>query len=506
MEIGIATRTRRVTLDGIVRSTGSVGCVLALVLAAGCGPGPRPTGTDADPVIELARFDVEGATERAAYVADAFPAAVTVSLTGLPGLRARPAGSDGDVPPEAPTHRLTGTLIETAEGTRARFSLTDTGSGKVVFEGDTQVAADQLDVLARTVAGDTAKALGRERAPLYAHLVDLTGSPEMEASSIPEQTRAAVRIGDIGGCLELSARLVEQFPDEAASHAFRAWALMLAWDADPANEILLGQLKERLSTLRGIDADSPYDELILGYVYRSSGEPEPARAMYAHVLARTDLTSEIRAWALRQRAYTQVQTGEPDLALADAEEAVRLDPLSASSLAAASRALEATGRFDEAVERSTQAIALRPSNWRYLQRLGILLARAGRVDEGIRNLEEACRMGGNQESCANLAVVLARAGRAEDAAAVAVHAAALPASRFGQYNLACYRTLAGDHAGAIQALRGALDLGFADVLIETDPDLEQLRGTAGYAEALAGVQDRVRQRRQVSRSTFPWQS
>ena len=46
-------------------------------------------------------------------------------------------------------------------------------------------------------------------------------------------------------------------------------------DADPANEVLLGQLKERLSTLRGIDADSPYDELILGYVYRSSGEPEP---------------------------------------------------------------------------------------------------------------------------------------------------------------------------------------------------------------------------------------
>jgi tetratricopeptide (TPR) repeat protein len=245
--------------------------------------------------------------------------------------------------------------------------------------------------------------------------------------------------------------------------------------------------------------------MILGYVYRSSGEPEPARAMYAHVLSKTDLTSDVRAWALRQRAYTQVQTGEPGLALADAEEALRLDPLSASSLAAASRALEVTGRFDDAIERSTQAIALNPSNWRYQQRIGILLAKAGRVAEGAQHLEQACEMGGNQESCANHAVVLARAGRADEAANVARHAASLTSSRFGLYNLACYRTLAGDHAAAIDALRGALDLGFADVLIETDRDLEGLRQTAGYAAVLAGVEDRVRRRRQMSLSTFPWQ-
>jgi hypothetical protein len=71
--------------------------------------------------------------------------------------------------------------------------------------------------------------------------------------------------------------------------------------------------------------------------------------------------------------------------------------------------------------------------------------------------------------------------------------------------LACYRALAGDGPGALEDLRRTVDLGFADTLITTDSDLASLRGDRRLEALVAEVEDRLRARRALSDSVFPWQ-
>jgi Tfp pilus assembly protein PilF len=298
---------------------------------------------------------------------------------------------------------------------------------------------------------------------------------------------------------------VEKFPEDPAAHLLDAWALVYTWDAAPTSEILAA-LGERLAELSRVDPSSPYDELMRGFIYRSSGEPDLARMLYSRVVARTDLTRTTRAWALRQRSLTYQIIGNAAAARDDAEKAIELDPVNASSLFALSRALEAMGRLDDAVSVSRQALALTPFAWRQHQRLGLVLSRLGMFDEAVLFLERACRLGENQEACANLAVTLQRGGREPEALAAAKHAESLGGSPFGPYNLACYWSLAGETTLAIGALRRSLELGFADVLITTDPDLDVLRGDPEFEAIVVEVGERLRSRRELSLSVFPWQA
>jgi Flp pilus assembly protein TadD len=316
----------------------------------------------------------------------------------------------------------------------------------------------------------------------------------------------AERRNDIDGFLQASSELVDQHPEESAAHVLHAWALMYAWDADPSGGAYLAQLRERLAALDGVDADSPYDEFMRAYVYRSSGQPEQARQLYSRILARSDLSVAARSWALRQRSFTYSQVGNRAAALAEAEVAVGLDPSSEGSVVASSRALETIGRLGEAIWASRRALALEPTSWRQHQRLGIVLARAGRHDEAVLALERGCELGGNQEACANLAVVLHSGGRKAEARAAARHAESLPGSPWGFYNLACYSALAGERSRALQSLDEALNLGYADALIDSDRDLDSLRGDPGFEAIVGAVSDRLRSRQELSKSVFPWQA
>jgi Flp pilus assembly protein TadD len=171
-----------------------------------------------------------------------------------------------------------------------------------------------------------------------------------------------------------------------------------------------------------------------------------------------------------------------------------------------SKALETLGRLDDAIVRSNQALALQATWWRHHQRLGLVLFRAEQFDDAVRSIDRACQISRNQEACANLAVVLERTGRDEEARAAAEDAETLAGNRWGHYNLACYHALAGEPRQALDALRHSVDLGFADLLISTDSDLEGLRGEPGFAELEAAVEERLNLRRELSKSVFPWQA
>jgi tetratricopeptide (TPR) repeat protein len=171
-----------------------------------------------------------------------------------------------------------------------------------------------------------------------------------------------------------------------------------------------------------------------------------------------------------------------------------------------SKVFEARGELDEAVTRAEMALALEPFSWRLHQRRGIVMIRAERFEEAVRSLDRACKLGRSQEACANLANALQKGGQLAEAREAAEYAASLIPTGWGEYNLACYHALAGMPARAIDDLRRSIELGFADALINTDLDLESLRGRPEFEELVDAVAERIRLRRELSTSVFPWQA
>jgi hypothetical protein len=97
------------------------------------------------------------------------------------------------------------------------------------------------------------------------------------------------------------------------------------------------------------------------------------------------------------------------------------------------------------------------------------------------------------------------AERVEESRDAVRDAESLVPTPWGSYNLACYRARSGDAASALDRLGRAVELGFTDALIKTDPDLDSLRQHPGFQEIVAKIDERVTERRQISDSVFPWQ-
>ncbi|MDX1389062.1 MAG: hypothetical protein R3344_07725, partial [Acidobacteriota bacterium] len=389
-------------------------CISIAVIAAGaCAPDDR----DGEPfVVHVLPFEVVGQMTGAEFVGRAFAGSLAIDLGHARDLEVRETG-------EGATRILGGTLVREDPGVRAGLRLTDS-ENRTLWETEVESEIGDLSELATRAARLAAEAMGVPYPDLYEFIGFVTGGPEMSASPKIAGAWDAWRQGDIGAFVERSSELVTEYPDDPSAHAINAWALLFAWDGDPSSETL-APLKERLVSLEAADADSPYHDLMLAYIYRSSGQPDNARVLYTRVLARKDISDAARSWAQRQRSYTYLQTGNTAAALADAQGAVEYDPSSAPAHAALSKALEASGEIDGAIESSRRALALEPLSWRHHQRLALVLSRADAPDEAVAAMSEACRLSESQEACANLAVVMEKCGRTDEARSAADHASTL---------------------------------------------------------------------------------
>jgi hypothetical protein len=89
---------------------------------------------------------------------------------------------------------------------------------------------------------------------------------------------------------------------------------------------------------------------------------------------------------------------------------------------------------------------------------------------------------------------------------VAERSGKLAGNPWGMYNLACFWSLAGERKPAVDSLRRALALGYADMLVSTDPDLDALRDDPEFQKVITAIEDRLRTKKQVSESLFPFQA
>jgi tetratricopeptide (TPR) repeat protein len=472
---------------------------------AGCTAGLDGPADPDEVVVAVFPFEVKGQEAGVEHVGRAFAESLAIGLAPAEGLRVLDVPATGGVGAVAAATRvIEGTLTRDGDAVSARIRLIDPLDDSVIWEAGDRSDTGDLSELVHHLALETIDFLGLSYPDLYDYVGNITGGPAMSVSRVAADTRSARRSHDIGGFLRSSSELVAQYPDDPAAHVMNAWALLLSWDAVPSRDRLV-QLKDRLAELDRVDPRSPYDDLLRAYIYRASGEPNRARELYSRVLTRKDLTSEIRAWALRQRSLTLLQTGNTEAALNDAREAVALQPSHAGNLVVQSKAFEVAGQLDQSIASSRLALALEPHRWRHQQRVGLAYARAGRLDEAVPFMERACETSETQEACANYSVTLFGAGRVEESRAVADHAESLVATPWGSYNLACYRALSGDAVRAIDRLGRAVELGYTDALIKTDTDLDSLRQDPEFKAIVAKIDERVIERQQISDSVFPWQ-
>jgi tetratricopeptide (TPR) repeat protein len=478
---------------------------LAVAISA-CAPQSTGPAEDEPLLIQVLPFEVRGQKEGADQVGWAMASAIAANLSQAESLRVLEVSEDSGQATGAATRMITGVVTREGDSVHAAMRLFDSINEEQLWE--TELTSDRSDLseLAFQLARQIAEEMNAAFPERYQYIGNISGGEAMSASPLAANALDAWRAGDNKAFLQTSSSLVAQFGDDPAAHAIDAWALMISWDAAPLSETRLTRLKERLVELDRVDPESPYDEIMLGYVYRSSGQPEQARALYSRVLERDDLSNALRAWILRQRSFTHQQAGNMAAARGDAEQAIELDPSNAASIVALSRALEAAGDLDEAISASKRALALQPASWRHLQRLGIVYTRAGRPEEATPPIDRACQLSESQEACANLACTLQRSGRETEAAATAEYVASLPGSRWGFYNLACYQAMAGKKRAAIVSLRRSIELGFADALIKTDPDLDSLRGETEFQSIETEIEERISSRKRLSTTVFPWQA
>lgn len=477
----------------------AAGTLAAGLVLAGCSAPSKPA---APPIAEvrIPPFRIQGAVEEPEFVGAAISDALKRDLETLPDLRvAGDASSGGDgVADLAGTFRRDG--AQSCLDVQASVPGRPAPLWSITECSPTATIPDLVDKVSRGCMD----ALGRKRPSRYPYIGRVEGGAAMAASPLTAEAQRIMLELDGASLAKIGRELVARFPSDPAAHVTLAWSLMLEWDAEPSPE-RLAALKTALDTLRSIDPNDPYGDVMQAYVYRSSGAPDEARQLYTRVLERKDLTPAAYSWVLRQRSFAFLQAGRKDAAREDAEEAVRLDPANGSALVALSKALEAVGDVSAALVRAREAVALEPGSWRDLQRVGLAATRAGSHDEAVEFFGRACKLANNQEACANLAVELERAGRGKEALRAASRAEARPGSRWGSYNLACFWALRGDRADALASLDRAVALGFADVTVKTDPDLRSLRGDRAFEAEVNRVLERIRVRRSQATAAFPWQ-
>lgn len=446
-------------------------------------------------------LEVRGQTEGAQYLGRIFRDAIAIDLASARGLTVLPGAARA--PSEEPVRSgttaarrahagrcLVGLIVRTRDSLAVSVSLLDSGRGNLLWgayltshERDLSACASGI---ARAVSRTLAVGVGKQ----YGYVGDLTGSAAMASSPRLPLALAAVRAYDLAACDSLARSLCVEFPGDPDAHVLRIWAMLGLRYTRP---IAGGQaaFEGEMAALRALDPGHPYLQIARAIEARIGGRYAEAIRILDGVSERDDLTPAARSHVLRQKSVAYSLWGRNESAIQVAGEALRLEPTLPQGYEQLSNVLAQGGRFSDALLRAREGLAISPGHVPLNHLAGYCLMELGRLDEAIAPMRSACELAAAQTECADFAVVLQRAGRPAEAREAAREASDLPATPYGQYNLAQYWALAGDHRASIRCLRTALDMGFADVDLLSQRHLDAIRGDPAFQPLAAEVRRRL---------------
>ena len=274
------------------------------------------------------------------------------------------------------------------------MSLIDTRANQVLW-GEERVRERRRPVAAglQRWPRRSPSQLGARPAKRYDYFMYVTGPPEMAAS--PEMTEAlgAVRRYELPKSLDATRRLVERFPREPDAHVLRVAALLIDAAVRGPDSSRGRALAAELDALHRA---RPRQSLVRRGRGPCACPPGPQSIrLLTRVLSRHDLTPAARgARAGDAGRHVRRRAGDTAAAIADGEQAIRLDPASDLSLSTLARGLARRGRYAEAAQRVRQALALNPTVVNYWHQLGNCMLKQGRWHEYVADLDRAARSPG----------------------------------------------------------------------------------------------------------------
>jgi tetratricopeptide (TPR) repeat protein/TolB-like protein len=386
----------------ILAALGAVAIVAAVAVTwwRAWGPG-RTTGPGDARTVLILPMEVRGQVRDADFAGRAFAEALAISLAQARGVHVMPVPASGELWHVGALGKtraaflagagrlVVGALTRDGDSLRASVSLIDTRANQVLWGEERTASGGDLSLLASALAVPLASELGLRPARRYDYFMYVTGPGDMAGS--PELTEAvgAVRRYELPQSLEATRRLVERFPREPDARVLRSAALLIDLTVAGPDSSRRSALADELAALHRLDPDSPWYEV--GRAVLMPPGPEPVRLL-SRVVTRRDLTPAARGAVLAMRADKLVAAGDTAAAIADGEQAVRLDPASDLSLSTLARALSRAGRHRDAAQRVRQAVALNPTVVNYWLQLGNCMLKLGRWEEYVADLGRAAAL------------------------------------------------------------------------------------------------------------------
>ena len=184
-----------------------------------------------------------------------------------------------------------------------------------------------------------------------------------------------------------------------------------------------------------------------------STEQQKAIEQFTICLDQPGLADEVRAGILVDRGNSYNNTGQPDLAITDFSRAIKLDPANSVALNNRGNTLKSRGRHDEALTDFAKALKLAPTNTMIYNNRANTYKAMGQYGRAAADLDKAIELD--------------------------------PSNPITYYNRACLESARKKTAAACDWLTKAINKGFDErELIRADKDLDNIRGTACFEEAL----------------------
>jgi DNA-binding winged helix-turn-helix (wHTH) protein/Tfp pilus assembly protein PilF len=283
--------------------------------------------------------------------------------------------------------------------------------------------------------------------------------------------------------IEFFGQAIEKDPHYAHAYAGLAdsWCWLSHLFVDPKEALP----QARTAALRALEFDATLAEahLALGLVkmWYEWEWAACARQFQRAIELNPNLATAHLWYAFYLTAMKQFEPG-----LAEAETALKLDPLSLNHNAITGWLLYFTRQYDRAIEQFHATAELEPHYFVAYWGLGWTRIQQGRYDEAVAELRKGLTLGGGTELTAALSHAYAKAGHREEARQLLDELCELQKQR---YVSPFYLALAHIGFGEVDQTFAALEQAREDrfewlVHIQVDPVWEPLHGDARFAELL----------------------
>ncbi len=179
------------------------------------------------------------------------------------------------------------------------------------------------------------------------------------------------------------------------------------------------------------------------------------------------------------------ETGMVDQAASHYREALRLDPGFEQARRNLEHLLALHARLDATIEQVEAMLREEPGNAGLHYRLGNLHEKKGSVSKAARSYEKTLSLQpGHLRAMERLAMICSQRNDLSRGLYLVKSMLEMDPDNPGiHYNLACMYARQGDTGESLMWLARAVEKGFSDLrLLESDRDLEHIRGTSGYRE------------------------